>query len=115
MTKTNFIALALRNIGKFSVGQTASSTDTTAATVIYNSVYDWLSERGLVTWGVEDDLPDWAVMPMKRYISPDLAREFSVSENRIAFFQAESQVGFDDLLKASSQDWTDEVTTAEYF
>ena len=115
MTKDNFLNLALRNIGRLVIGQTPSTDDTSTVTVVYNSVYDWLSERGLVTWGVDDDLPDWAVMPMKRYISPDLAREFNVTVPEISFFQAESKVGFDDLLRASTQDWTDEVTPGEYF
>lgn len=115
MTKTDFINLTLRNIKRINVGQSASATDVSAAIVVYNSIYDWLSNQSLVAWGIDDDLPDWAVMPMKKIVSPDLAREFSVNENRIAFFEQEKNLGFMDLLRANTQDWSDEVTEAEYF
>lgn len=115
MTKASLLNLALRNIGVITIGQTASTTATNAATDVYESIYDWLSEQGLVSWGVDDALPGWAVMPVKRIISPDLAREFHLSENRISFFQAEAKLGFDDLLKAFSQDYSEEAHEAEYF
>jgi len=115
MTKSEFINLALRNIGLVTRGQTASTSDITTATTIYEAVYEQLQEEGLVTWGVDDDVPDWATMIMKTIVAPDLAREFNLPDSKVALHQAEYVGAFRKLLQRLNEDYQPEVIPAEYF
>ena len=115
MTKANFLDVLLRNLGRIQLGQSASSSDATAITVVYDSVFNSLQNDGLVSWGLTDDLPAWAIQPMKKLVSAEAASEFVTDDKRLYQLKSEERAGFVQLLQGMNQDYSPETYPAEYF
>jgi len=115
MTKADFLNVVLRNIGKIRVGQTASNTDVSAISVIYDTVYGNLQNDSLVTWLINGDLPSWAIQPMKKIVSAEAINEFVVSRDKHRQLKSEERAGFVQLVQGLNQDYTAETYPAEYY
>ena len=48
----------LRRLGVLARGQTANSADTDDMEQAYNEIWAWLDARDIVSWDIDDDVPD---------------------------------------------------------
>jgi len=115
MTKADFLNVVLRNIGKIRIGQSASTTDMSAVSLVYDTVYSNLQNDSLTTWDINGEIPGWAVQPLKKIVSAEAVSEFVVPRAIHNQLKSEERAGFIQLVQGMNQDYTPEVFKSEYF
>ena len=104
-------------------GQTASSDDATDVDAVYSALYANLVERGVVTWGSSDEVPDEAERPMVSLLAAEIADDFQVEEPRYSRLWAEAWgpdtakrlSAISQLYLLADPGYTSTKTEAEYF
>lgn len=88
------------HLGFISAGQTITSNDSTIITEALTSLYLNLQRDHAVDWGPDEDIPDWAVLPMRDILSARVAQEFgrkrNVIEETLAFKELKRGLAIDD-------------------
>lgn len=59
----------------------------------YTSLHDQLLSEGLVTWGVDESVPDWAAPIMEEMLAAMLVDQFGLEEPRRSVLRAEGIFG----------------------
>lgn len=109
-TKAQLAVKVLQKLGVLAAGDTADSNDQTLVEEAYDSAYQYLRSLHLVSWGSSDDIPTYAVLPVRNYVASTIANDFgkqrSVEEERQSIIE---------LAATLANDVDKEPTEAEYF
>lgn len=76
MTLNELYVKALQRLQVLSVGMGPSAEDRQVLVDKYEALYEMLVTKGLVAWGIADELPDYAVIPVTSMLAYVAAREF---------------------------------------
>jgi len=82
-TQSNWADKSLEYLGVKGAGQSASSEDGNIASEAALSVYKQLRKVGLCPFAITA-IPEWAQLPLKKYLAAELCGEFGVSGQRKA-------------------------------
>jgi hypothetical protein len=104
-------------------GQTVSSADATDVDAVYSALYANLVERGVITWGSSDEVPDEAERPMVALLAAEIADDFHVDEPQYSRLQQEAWgpdtakrlSAISQLYLLADPGYTSTQTEAEYF
>jgi hypothetical protein len=80
MTLTDLYRKALEELRVVAAGESADPDDTTLVRDKYTAVYDMLLTLGLVAWGADEDVPDYAVQPLTRMVAFAAASAFNKNQ-----------------------------------
>ena len=84
MTLNNLYRRTLEKLQVVAEGEAADPGDVMLIASKYASLYDMLSVKGLVSWSVEDDLPDFSVIPITSMLAYVSAAEFGIDSVALA-------------------------------
>jgi len=97
-TKSDIVALALRETGRLALGQTPTGEMNSEAEDAYDQVYDSLKEQGLVTW-LSSSVPNEFVPHIKMLVAFILSTGIPAERyNRIAQMAAVAPVRISNLI-----------------
>lgn len=77
-TITEIAVKVLKELGRLPDGQVAPASQLKEVKDYYNSLYDDLFNRALVTWGSTDSVPEFAVYPIVQLVSGRVGGQFGV-------------------------------------
>jgi hypothetical protein len=117
-----FYTDVLGELGITGPDRTASGEDVDTVESRYPGVWAALNEEGLTSWGVTDDIPDGAVIPLAWIVAFHLAETFGVYGQKRESLRALGQVGGDTpsigeqmLRRQASVDYIPHTLQTEYF
>lgn len=70
----------LQKLGRLPEGQTATSAQRKKVTDAYEGLYDELNKDSLVNWSSADNIPEFAVYPVKTMLTGMVADDFGVPD-----------------------------------
>lgn len=109
-TKAELSAKVLQKLGVIAAGETAAASDLTLVEEAYDSAYQYLRALHLVSWGPNDDIPTYAVLPARNYVASTVANDFgkqrSIDEERYSIIE---------LAATLANDVDTQPTEADYF
>lgn len=76
MTLVDLYNLVLQRLEVTAAGESADASDVQVVAGWYASLYDMLLTKKLVTWGLTDDVPAFAVIPLVAMLAFLNARDF---------------------------------------
>lgn len=109
-TKAELRNKVLQKLGIIGAGETPSSDDQTLVEEAYDSAYVYLRSLHLVSWGSSDDIPTYAVNPVRNYVASQVANEYGKNRN-----VEEERQSIIELASVLANDTDGEPTEAEYF
>lgn len=84
MTLTDFYRKVLEKLEVAAAGESAAPEDTALIASRYASIHSLLLANGLVSWAVDEDVPDEAVSPLIMAVAFEAADEFGDEKERYA-------------------------------
>jgi|GEM_PF-3556382 len=118
----NYYQDVLSELGVTGPDNTSSAEDLRIVTDAYPSLWAMLFERQLVGWGVDDAIPDMALLPMRWIAAFHLAPIFGVYGQKLAGLQEKGQLegprpslGERVLRKQASPDAISNTLDVEYY
>lgn len=97
MTPTELRSRALQELGVLATGEDANAADGAIVDQKYAALYEMLVTEGLVTWSVDDEIPEFAEQPMIWMTAHLCAGSFGVSPQKKSELE---QLGALNLLPA---------------
>lgn len=110
-TPTEVYVMVLEGLGRLADGQVAPASQTKKVRQKYEGLYDELLEDSLVNWGVDDDIPEFAVHPVVQLLLGMTADTFGVPDKWTAsreFWRAR-------LANSLASPYTPQPTRVDYF
>lgn len=108
-TKTELGIKVLQKLGVLYSGQTPTAADQTLVDEEYESVYEELRSRHLVTWGSAEDIPTWAVIHVRNIVANRAANYFerprSMDEESVAFAAMSKHIANDPSYEPIEADY----------
>lgn len=93
MTLAELRTAALQEAGILASGEIASAEDDQLAARKYAALYDMLLTLGLVAWAADDDVPDYADIPLTMMLAAAIAPAFGVSGQRLLDLRLAGSIG----------------------
>ena len=115
-TKVELRNRAMKEIGKLSVGQTASSEDAADVEAVIDNVLEWLVVKNASTWGNDSTLiPEEAQESFVILIADRIAPQFGYPADKQIVLNGRAVNARSDLLEQASALRSGEPIKAEYF
>lgn len=93
MTLAELRKAALQEIGILASGEEAEPEDDQLCKEKYESLYDIMLTEGLVAWAADDNLPDYAALPVTMMLAAYIAPAFGVVGQRLADLRVGGALG----------------------
>lgn len=84
---------ALQECGVLATGESAEPEDDQLVTEKYRALHDVLMTEGLVAWAVDEEVPEYADIPLTMMLAAIIAPAFGVSGQRLADLRIAGSVG----------------------
>jgi hypothetical protein len=118
MTLTDLYRKALERLEVVSAGESADPDDTTLIADKYAALYAMLLTMRLVAWAADDEVPDYAVMPLTSMLAFAAATEFGEDQNRFAdgvLGASPPSLAEQQLRRQLAKNYVSNPATSEYF
>jgi len=118
MTLTDLYQQVLERLEVAAAGEDAAPEDTKVVRDKYPLLYDMLLTLGLVSWGADKDVPEFAVLPLTSMLAFSCARDFGKDQATYldgALNANPPQLAERQLRQQLSRSYISHPATSEYY
>lgn len=106
---------ALQKLGVVEGDGSEDSNDTTLIAAIYDSVYQWIREHHLASWGSTDSIPEGAVEPVAALLAKKGLTYWTPTQDRMLVIMEEAKAAPMELAALLEGDYISEPVPIESF
>jgi hypothetical protein len=122
MTPIQLRTRVLQRLGVLAAGEPPNPDDGQVVAQKYAIVHDYLLEKGIVSWSIDEDVPDSVSIPVINIVAYACSSEFGITGPMLGQLAIEGALDADpvslgerQLRKQQSQNYISEPAESEYF